>query len=216
MTAIISDHLPQFAMIPNMFHNISDNKSYIFERDWSKFYRKIFILDYFYVDWEDLLKIDELNTGNSTWLYLNRINMILSAYLLLKRINKYKLKFKSKPWITLGLQKPISVKSKLLINFINKKVPILNEELHTNYKNIEIYSLPLWRKVSRFIMIFWKKLDNIKNKEKGIKFIISLNTVASSIPTIISLENGDTITSRYYVNTFNIYFASKAETTKKV
>ena len=50
---------------------------------------------------------------------------------------------KSKPWITLGLQKSISVKNKLLTNFINKKGPILKEELHTNYKNIEIYSLPL-------------------------------------------------------------------------
>ena len=61
-----------------------------------------------------------------------------------------------------------------------------------------------------------KEIGIILRTKKGIKFIISLNTVASSIPTIISLENGDTITSRYYVNTFNIYFASKAETTKKV
>ena len=51
---------------------------------------------------------------------------------LLKKINKYKLKFKSKPWINLGLQKSISVKNKLLANFINKEDPILKEELHTN------------------------------------------------------------------------------------
>ena len=44
------------------------------------------------------------------------------------------MKFKSKPWITLDLQKSISVKNKLLTNFINKKDPILNEECHTNYK----------------------------------------------------------------------------------
>ena len=50
------------------------------------------------------------------------------------KINKYKLKFKSKPCITLGLQKSISVKNKLLTNFINKKDPILKEEFHTNYK----------------------------------------------------------------------------------
>ena len=31
-----------------------------------------------------------------------------------KRINKYKLKFKSKPLITLGLQKSISVKNKCI------------------------------------------------------------------------------------------------------
>ena len=113
LTATISDHLPQFAIIPNMFGNILGNKSKIYERDWSKFDRENFILDYFSVDWEDLLKIDELNADNSTKMYLDRINMLLDTYAPLKRINKYKLKFKSKPWITLGLQKSISVKNTL-------------------------------------------------------------------------------------------------------
>ena len=71
LTATISDHLPQFAIIPNMFGNISGNKSNIYERDWSKFDRENFILDYFSVDWEDLLKIDELNVGNSTNIFLS-------------------------------------------------------------------------------------------------------------------------------------------------
>ena len=45
---------------------------------------------------------------------------------------------------------------------------------------------------------------------------ISLKTVASSVPNILSLENGDPITnSCYTANTFNNYFASIAETTKK-
>ena len=43
-----------------MFGNISGNKSNIYERDWSKFDWENFILDYFSVDWEDLLKTDEL------------------------------------------------------------------------------------------------------------------------------------------------------------
>ena len=51
---------------------------------------------------------------------------------LLKKINKYKLKFNSKPWIILGLQKSVSVRNKLLTNFINKKDPIPKEEFHTN------------------------------------------------------------------------------------
>ena len=134
MTATISDHLPQFAIIPNMFGNISGNKSNIYERDWSKFDRENFILDYFSVDWEDLLKIDELNADNSTKMYLDKMNMLLDTYAPLKKINKYKLKFKSKPWISLGLQKSISVKNKLLTNFINKKDPILKEQFHINYK----------------------------------------------------------------------------------
>ena len=60
--------------------------------------------------------------------------MLLDTYAPLKRIHKYKLKFKSKPWITLGLQKSISVKNKLLTNYINKRDPILKEEFHTKYK----------------------------------------------------------------------------------
>ena len=37
-------------------------------------------LDYFSVDWEDLMKIDELNADNSTKIYLNKINMLLDTY----------------------------------------------------------------------------------------------------------------------------------------
>ena len=90
LTATISDHLPQFSIIPNMFGNISGNKSNIYERDWSKFDRENFILDYFSVDWEDLLKTDELNADNSTRMYLDKINMLLDTCAPLKRINKYR------------------------------------------------------------------------------------------------------------------------------
>ena len=117
-----------------MFGNISGNKSNIFERDWSKFDQEKCILDFFSVDWEDFLETDKLNADNSTRMYLDKINMLLDTYVPLKRINRYKMKFKSKPWITLGLQKSISVKNKLLKKFINKKDPILKEEFHTNYK----------------------------------------------------------------------------------
>ena len=79
--------------------------------------------------------------------------MLLHTYAPLKRINKYKLKFKSKPWITLGLQKSISVKNKLLTNFINKMDLAIKEGFHTKCKKYKIYPLPLCRKVNRLIMI---------------------------------------------------------------
>ena len=48
------------------------------------------------------------------------------------------------------------------------------------------------------------------------QILISLKTVASRVPTALSLNNGDTITNPYDIaNTFNNYFASIAETTKK-
>ena len=134
LDAIISDHLPQFSIIANMFSNIPSNRSNIYGRDWSKFDTENLIPDYFSVDWEDLFKIDDLNVDNSTKTFLDKINMLLDTYAPLKRVKKYKLKFKSKPWITLELQKSISVKKKLLTNFINKKDSVLKEECQTNYK----------------------------------------------------------------------------------
>ena len=63
---------------------------------------------------------------------------------------------------------------------------------------------------------FKRKWNNIKNTWKGIKFLISLKTVASNVATVLSLDNGDTITNHYDIaNTFNNYFASIAETTKR-
>ena len=94
LTGTITDYLPQFAIIPNMFGNIPGNKSNIYERNWSKFDQENFILDYFSVDCEDLLKINELNADNSTKIYLDEINILLDTYSALKKINKYKLKFK--------------------------------------------------------------------------------------------------------------------------
>ena len=102
LTATISDHLPQFAVIRNIFGNISGNKYTIYQRYCSKFDRENYILDYFSAEWEELLKIDKLNADNSTKMYLDTINMLLDTYAPLKRINKYKLKFKSNPWMTLG------------------------------------------------------------------------------------------------------------------
>ena len=63
LTATISDHLPQFAIIPNVFRNISGNKSNIYERNWSKFDRENFILDYCSIDWV-LMKLMLIITQN--------------------------------------------------------------------------------------------------------------------------------------------------------
>ena len=62
---------------------------------------------------------------------------------------------------------------------------------------------------------FEKNWNNIKSTWKGIKSFISLKTVASNVPPVLSLDNGNTITNPYDItNTFNNHFASIAETTK--
>ena len=55
LTASISDHLPQFLVAPNTFFNSSYPKSNNYERDWSRFDQENSVLDYFSVNWDNLL-----------------------------------------------------------------------------------------------------------------------------------------------------------------
>ena len=95
----------------------------------------------------------------------------------------------------LGFQKSISVKNKLLTNFINKKQPILKEGCYTNYKKYRNLLSTLLKKSKQacYDRYFERNWNNSKNTWKGIKSLISLKTVASNIPTLLSLDNRDII-----------------------
>ena len=116
LAATISDHFPQFQIVPNISFNHPYNSSNIYEIDSSKFDRENFFLDYFSIDWNETLKIEEQNVDCSTEMFLNKINELLDNFAPFKKTSKYKLKFQLKPWITPGLQKSISVKNKILIS----------------------------------------------------------------------------------------------------
>ena len=99
------------------------------------------------------------------------------------------------------------------------KDPILKEEFHTNYKKFRNPLSTLMKKSKQafYDKYFERNWNNIKNTWKGIKTLISLKTVASSVPTILSLDDGDTITNPYDIaSNLNNYFASIAQTTKKI
>ena len=135
ITATISDHLPQFSFVPNILSNPSTQKSNFYERDWSQFKQKNFILDYFDKDWADLLQIDQQNVNLSMDIFLNNMESILDTHAPLKNVNQYKLKFKTNPWIAPALQKSISFKNNLIKQFITAKDPQIKEKYHKEYKD---------------------------------------------------------------------------------
>ena len=114
ITATISDHLPQFLFASNVLSNPLCNLSNLLERDWSKFSKENFILDCFDKNWSEILQLDQQNVNLSMDSYLDHMNAILDIHAPYKKVNKYKLRFKIKPWITPALQKSISVKNSLL------------------------------------------------------------------------------------------------------
>ena len=91
------------------------------------------MLDYLDTDYSNLLNLNERNVDLTANNFLNAMNSLLNKYARFKKISKYKLKFKTKPWITFGIQKSISIKNKLLKKFI-KKDPQIKAECHEKYK----------------------------------------------------------------------------------
>ena len=100
---------------------------------------------------------------------------------------------------------------------MKKKDPILKEEFHTKYKHRNLFSTLMKKsKQAYYDKYFERNCNNIKNTWKGIKSFISLKNILSHVPTVLSLDNGDTIASPYDIaNDLDNYFASIAETTKK-
>ena len=103
ITATISDYLPQFSFVPNILSNSSTQKSNYYETENFNLNKKTLYLTILIKIGLDLLQIDEQNVNLSMNSFLNSIDSILVVHASLKKVNKYKLKFKAKPWITPAL-----------------------------------------------------------------------------------------------------------------
>ena len=144
------------------------------------------------------------------------MNSLLNKYAPFKKISKYKLKFKTKPWITFGIQKSISVKNKLLKKFINKKDPQIKAECHEKYKKYRNLLSTLMKESKQiyYAKYFESNWNNIRNTWKGIKTIISIKNITTTIPHSIEFNNRTITDPTTMSNVFNNYFTSIAEKTK--
>lgn len=88
-------------------------------RRWTKFDQDNFILVYFDKDWDNI--ICKEREDNSFDNFLTNINELLDKHATLKKLNKQKQKFYSKPWITSAIQVSIRKKTSYLNNSSEKK-----------------------------------------------------------------------------------------------
>ena len=146
------------------------------------------------------------------------MNLILGSNAPFERVNKYKLRFKTKPWITPSLQKLISVKNSLLNKFIKFKDPKAKKHRHIKYKTYRniLSTLMKKNKMNYYNHYFETNRDNIKNTWQGIKSILNIsNNNKSNIPKIL-VSNDTTSTEPIEIeNIPNNFFTSIAAKTKE-
>ena len=134
----------------------------------------------------------------------------------LKKISKYKFNFKTKPWITSGIQKSISIKNKLSKKLINKKDPQIKAKCHKKYKKYRklLSTLLNESKQRYYTKSFESNWNNIRNTCKRIKTIISIKNIITTIPHSIEFNNRTITDSTAISNVLNNYFTFIAEKTK--
>ena len=83
------------------------------------------------------------------------MNSIPDEHAPLKRIDKYKLKFKSKPWITPTIQKSISVENNQLKRFLNSSINSKDRQtkeiFHEQYKDYRNILSTLLKKQNKLL-----------------------------------------------------------------
>ena len=148
--------------------------------------------------------------------FLNNINAILDVHAPLKKVNKYKLKFKTKPWITPALQKSILNKNNLLKKFITAKDPQVKERYkeYKNYRNM-LSTISKQSKTNYYNHYFETNWNNIKNTWKGIKSILNIKSISADNLKSLTVD-GTTISNPIAISIiFNNYFSSIANNTKR-
>ena len=137
----------------------------IFKRDWywSRFNHEKFILDYFSVDWLHTLKLQNNNIDASFQSFFDSMNNTPDKHAPFKKITKYKLKFKTKPWIITAYRNLFLLKIKVLKIVLKRKIYIRKMNFIVIIKSTEISSLQDEDKISKqnyyYSKVFSKQLN---------------------------------------------------------
>ena len=125
LTSTISGHLPQFLFVPSTFSDLPSSKSNMDERNWPRFNKEDFISDYFQKEWDNISSLSRNDIDFSLNNFLMNKNKLLDKDASYRKLNKYKLKLKTKPWITPAIQKSILIKNNLFKKYIKLNDPLI-------------------------------------------------------------------------------------------
>ena len=208
LTTSISDHYPQFLIIPT--ENPKTTKKHnLFKRDFQNFDRINFVAEILNVDWNSVLSIEKGDPDNSFNMFDAKINEILNKYVPLKKLNKKDFKYQLKPWISHGILNSIKRRDKLLRKYINEKDVIIKEDLKYEYRKLrnKIVNLIRTGKRNHFQKHFTENANNIRETWKGIKSIINIKNCMKTYPAVMKNKNDLFTEPKNIAEGFNNYFS---------
>ena len=199
-----------------MFSDNPATKSNIFERSWENFKQAEFVKDYFDKDWRNIFNLKHSNVNVSVENFVNNLNDLLDKHTPFKKISKYKLKFKTKPWITAAFQISISIKNALFKRYIKLKSPVKKNEVQQQYKSYRnpLSMLMIKNKQNYYEQFFKNNLNNLRNVWKCMRSLIAVKHSSASNVHMLTHEGAAATVPLPIANIINDYFSSITEKTK--
>ena len=186
LTTSISDHLPQFLIIPTE-NTKAPTKHNLYKRDFQNFDRISFTAELINVDWNMVLSIERGDPNHSFNMFDSKMNELLNKYVPVKKLKKKDFKNQTKPWISTGILKSIKRRDKLLHKYIKEKNLTIKEGLHNEYRKLRNQIVTLIRKSKKkyFQKYFTDNASNISGTWKVIKCIINLKSCMKTYPAVM-------------------------------
>ena len=215
LTVGISDHTPQFALIPTSINMKNNPKQTIKIRKFKHVNCQKFNQDLNSIDWT--MEDEDVNRYGTN--FINVFNQILNGHAPIKEIKmtKSKLKQKTKPWVNNDILSLIKTKDKLYTKYIKESNVIIKANLLKEYKSKKNEITQQIRKSKKeyYNKYFENNSNNIKKLWLGINKIINKTKNTDSSPVCIEIDtdgNVETVTEpKLVAKEFNNHYANVAD-----
>ena len=132
LTVNISDHMPQFVIIPLPKKKTFPKKHNIFIRETKKMNINELRNEIQAINFEYTNSGDCLNTDTKR--FITETNKIIDKHAPLRKITNKEIKERMKPWITKGIRRSIKQRNRLFSKLKNEQQPNIKEKLKTKIK----------------------------------------------------------------------------------
>ena len=217
LTVGISDHVPQFALVPYNYPNtVKITNPYKKIRKYKQINLAKFNQDLDSINWAMDPSEDINRYGNN---FLNVFNQLIDVHAPLTniKITKSKIKQNLKPWINKDILKLIKTKDKIHAKYIKESNQAHKQALHNEYKSKknQITQLIRCSKRDYYNKFFQENNNNIKKLWQGINQIINKTKGNGASPVCIEIDvdgNTKTVTEpKEIANEFNKHYSTVAE-----
>ncbi len=211
--SLISDHLPQFAVLYGITPNYKTSSYTVY--DYKNFDEAKFLRDYVAIE-NPFLNNNALNLNEKFDIYLTTLHNLIDKHCPKKMLSKKALKLRNKPWINLRIQKMIRIRDKLFQIFkLSNSVNDL--QAYKQFRNRIVNEI--WgSKNIYYHKYFEENKSNMKMLWKGIKGIISLSPGKLDAISYLNSKDGTKISDSVKIATeFNNYSTNFASSiTEKI